>query len=195
MPIIRREHFNRWYSIGAHYIALVISDLPILIACTLIFTGTVYIMTDHPIGDFRFPYLLSMAILMSFTSQAYGIFAGSIVELKLGLLFAALLLVYQIIFSGGLVFMKDVNPWWHWMFEISFMKHSLQGYTDVILGYNRENLECDDVYCHFATPAKFLKFIGLESNLPKVFYSMAFIGISLHFSAFLIMKIRLKFNL
>lgn len=29
-------------------------------------------------------------------------------------------MVYQIIFSGGLVFMGDVSPWWHWMFEVIF---------------------------------------------------------------------------
>lgn len=75
-------------------------------------------MTNHPIEDFRMLTCLSIGLAMSFVSQAYGIFAGAIVELKLSLLFAALLMVYQIIFSGGLVFMKDVNPMWHWMFEV-----------------------------------------------------------------------------
>lgn len=97
-------------------------------------------MSNHPFEYFRILTVLAIAVAMSFASQAYGIFAGSLVELKvaiqtvaamkkiitqhfflslqLGLLFAALLLVYQIIFAGGLVFMKDVNPWWHWMFEV-----------------------------------------------------------------------------
>lgn len=137
MPIIRREHFNRWYSTGAHYIALNLADVPILVICTLIFTTVAYIMTSHPLECFRLATILAIGLAMSFTSQAYGIFAGSIVELKvesqtfltlpkclklfsyqLSLLFAALLMVYQIIFAGGLVFMKDVNPMWHWMFEV-----------------------------------------------------------------------------
>lgn len=37
---------------------------------------------------------------------------------QLSLLFTSLLMVWQIIFAGGLVFMKDVNPMWHWMFEV-----------------------------------------------------------------------------
>lgn len=79
-------------------------------------------MTNHPLEDFRFFTVLAIGLAMSFTSQAYGIFAGTLVELKLSLLFAALLMVYQIIFAGGLVFMKDVNPIWHWMFEVSERK-------------------------------------------------------------------------
>lgn len=137
LPIIQREHFNRWYSTGAHYIALNLADVPVLVICSLTFTVVAYIMTNHPLEDFRLGTILGIGLAMSFTSQAYGIFAGSIVELKvclhefemppathslafqLSLLFAALLMVYQIIFAGGLVFMKDVNPAWHWMFEVS----------------------------------------------------------------------------
>ena len=75
-------------------------------------------MTNHPLEEFRLLTILAVGLAMSFTSQAYGIFAGTIVELKLSLLLAALLMVYQIIFAGGLVFMKDVAPMWHWMFEV-----------------------------------------------------------------------------
>lgn len=82
LPIIRREHFNRWYSTGAHYIALNLADVPILIICSLIFTTVAYIMTNHPLEEFRIAGVLAIGLAMSFTSQAYGIFAGSIVELK-----------------------------------------------------------------------------------------------------------------
>jgi hypothetical protein len=39
-------------------------------------------MTNHPLEDFRLGTVLAIGLAMSFTSQAYGIFAGSIVELK-----------------------------------------------------------------------------------------------------------------
>lgn len=139
LPIIRREHFNRWYSVSAHYIALNLADIPILIVCSILFTVIAYTMSNHPLEDFRILTVIAIGLAMSFTSQAYGIFAGSLFPLKvrvantcserinctsfsfmfqLGLLFAALLMVYQIIFAGGLVFMKDVSKNWHWMFEV-----------------------------------------------------------------------------
>jgi ABC-type multidrug transport system ATPase subunit len=82
LPIIQREHFNRWYSTAAHYIALNLADVPVLIICSITFTVVAYIMTNHPLEDFRLGTVLAIGLAMSFTSQAYGIFAGSIVELK-----------------------------------------------------------------------------------------------------------------
>lgn len=39
-------------------------------------------MSNHPLEDFRILTVIAIGLAMSFTSQAYGIFAGSLVELK-----------------------------------------------------------------------------------------------------------------
>lgn len=88
MPIIQREHFNRWYSTGAHYLALNLADIPILIICTIIFTTVAYFMTNHPRENFRFATIMAIGLALSFTAQVYGIFAGTIVELKVAKLSA-----------------------------------------------------------------------------------------------------------
>jgi hypothetical protein len=82
LPIIKREHFNRWYSVGAHYFALSIADIPIITISTIFFTVISYLMADHPMEDFRILTVIAIGVAMSFASQAYGIFAGSIFELK-----------------------------------------------------------------------------------------------------------------
>lgn len=82
LPIIRREHFNRWYSVGAHYIALNLADIPILVVCSILFTVIAYTMSNHPFEDFRILTVIAIGLAMSFTSQAYGLFAGSLLELK-----------------------------------------------------------------------------------------------------------------
>ena len=38
MPIVTREHFNRWYSAKAYYCALTFTDFPLQFACVLIYT-------------------------------------------------------------------------------------------------------------------------------------------------------------
>ncbi|CRL06230.1 CLUMA_CG019054, isoform A [Clunio marinus] len=192
LPIIQREHFNRWYSTAAHYIALNLADVPIVIICSIMFTVVAYTMTNHPLEDFRLGTVLAIGLALSFTSQAYGIFAGSFVEIKLSLLFAALLMLYQIIFAGGLVFMKDVNPYWHWMFEISFMKHALDGYGSLILGFNRTKLECEELYCHFISTKKFMTMIDMREDIPKVFHSLGIIWAVFHFAAYCVMRFRLN---
>lgn len=71
------------------------------------------------------------------------------------------------------------------------MKHALDGYGSLILG-NRPKLNCDEAYCHFASTQKFLNFIGMQENIPKVFYSLAVIGIIFHLVTYFVMRYRLR---
>jgi hypothetical protein len=85
IAIIRRENFNRHYRMSAYYIALVVADIPIVIVCSLLYTVIGCFMMDHPLDSFRIVPLLAIAVVYSFCAQAYGIFAGSFVEIKVSL--------------------------------------------------------------------------------------------------------------
>lgn len=67
---------------GAHYLALVLADVPIVFISSLLFTIIGCVMMDHPLDSFRIIPLLAIGVMLSFTGQAYGIFAGSFVEIK-----------------------------------------------------------------------------------------------------------------
>ena len=54
VAIIKREHFNRWYSVRAYYAALSLADLPIQFLCTLIYVTITYLLTDQPMEFFRY---------------------------------------------------------------------------------------------------------------------------------------------
>lgn len=111
---------------------------------------------------------------------------------QLTVLFAALLMLYQILFAGGLVFMKDVHVWWHPFFEIAFLKHALDGITTFTLGFDRKKLACGSIYCYFENPRKLLDIIGMDVHVPKIFYSLIIIFFTFHFAAFFVMKYRVK---
>lgn len=72
------------------------------------------------------------------------------------------------------------------------MKHALDGYGALILGFEREKLECYDMYCHFVSPRKFMNLIGMRENIPKVFYAMLAIWIIFHAITYCIMRFRLR---
>ncbi|XP_037042694.1 ATP-binding cassette sub-family G member 1-like isoform X2 [Bradysia coprophila] len=46
LSILRREHFNRWYSSSSYYLALTIADMPALLGVTIVFISISYYMTD-----------------------------------------------------------------------------------------------------------------------------------------------------
>lgn len=106
---------------------------------------------------------------------------------------AALLMAVQILFSGFFIVTKDVDSYFLWLFEITYLKHSLDGVGALVFGYNRSKLDCSEFYCHFQTTQKFMNFIGLHENLPKVFFSLTTTLIIVHIASFLIMRYRLKY--
>lgn len=79
---IKREHFNRWYSTMAYYLAMTLTDVWLITACTVIFVTTLYIMTDQPIDEeFRYFMFLGLQLLMSFVAQGFGMMVGSLFRL------------------------------------------------------------------------------------------------------------------
>lgn len=82
MPIVAREHFNRWYSAKAYYFALTCTDFPMQFACVLIYVGITYLMTGQPLELFRFIYVLTMATLLALVSQSIGMIVGAAFGVK-----------------------------------------------------------------------------------------------------------------
>jgi hypothetical protein len=72
------------------------------------------------------------------------------------------------------------------------MKHSLDGFSSLILGFNRTKMNCDGMYCHFITPKTFLNEIEMHEDISKVFYSLAAIGAVFHVFSYCIFRYRLR---
>jgi ABC-2 type transporter len=81
ISILRREHFNRWYSTSSYYLALSLSDYPVLIIFSLIYNILAYFMTGQPLESYRFMLVISISLILCFTAQAFGLFAGSMFDL------------------------------------------------------------------------------------------------------------------
>lgn len=53
ISVIKREHFNRWYSVRAYFAALSLADIPTQFICTLIYVLITYFLTNQPLELFR----------------------------------------------------------------------------------------------------------------------------------------------
>ena len=80
--VIKREHFNKWYSAEAYYLALTVTDIPITIVCTNIAVILAYDITGQPAEFSRFQMLSLSQTLMSFVSQGLGLLVGSCFDLQ-----------------------------------------------------------------------------------------------------------------
>lgn len=103
-----------------------------------------------------------------------------------------IIMILHITYAGVLVLQKDAQPWMQWVFDLDFLKHANDGVTQAILGYDREPLECDKIYCHFEKPVTFLKLIGAPENPMQAIYALPIIFIVIHVITFINMNYRLK---
>jgi hypothetical protein len=147
-------------------------------------------MTNQPL-DRAIPFFF-ICILTSFTSQGFGLLASSIFDLYGTLTFAAIFLPLFAIFTGVFVLIKDAPSAFHWIFSITFVKHSLDGGATAILGWNREKLKCNEDYCHYSLPKKFLNTIDLQEDFVKSVEALIAFFLIFRLAAFFIMRYRLK---
>lgn len=77
IAILRREHFNRWYSSFSYYLALSLADAPVLVTFCLIFDSVSYFMTGQPLETQRVVLLVIVTVPLCFIAQAWGLLAGS----------------------------------------------------------------------------------------------------------------------
>lgn len=191
-PIIKRENFNGTYTILSYFIALAISDAPILIICNLIYVSIAYILTDQPIELFRFFAYFLTVLLLSFASQGLGLIAGSMLNLKFTLILGSFFMCPFVLFSNFFIQMKDSEKIFHVLFNLSFIKHAFDGSMISIFGFNREKMNCDADYCHFRQPNKFLEFLEIDESFLSIMLKLLGFTVVFRVIAFLVMYVRLK---
>lgn len=127
LPVIKREHFNRWYSARAYFLSLTLADIPIQVFCTVIYILITYFMTSQPLEFARFTGFFFVNLLVCFVAQGLGLLCGSIFNVKYGCIFGNFFITPFLIFSGFFIQLKHAHHLTHWLFHISFLKYALEG--------------------------------------------------------------------
>lgn len=110
-----------------------------------------------------------------------------------GAIFGPFFICPFLIFSGFFIHLTDAHPIMHWLFHISFLKYALQGAALAIFGYDRPRMDCDETYCHFVLPKKFLKEVDmLEADFVEAVIALGVIFFVFRVSAFYVMQYRMK---
>lgn len=190
--MIKREHFNRWYSVRAYYLALNLVDIPFSILNNVVFVSITFFMTSQPVELMRFSLFFLVSLLVSLTSQGLGLLSGSLTNIQLTLIIASGGIAFFTTFSGFFVLMKDTAIGWHFLFYMSFLKHGLDAGLLAIFGYDRPKLECGAIFCPFQRPSKFLSTLGIDADVRISISVLVFSLFLFRILAFFVIKHRLK---
>ncbi|KAM8717318.1 hypothetical protein ACLKA7_004079 [Drosophila subpalustris] len=192
-PIVSREHFNRWYSLRSYYVAITLADLPIQLICSSLFIVPTYLMTRQPLELWRFGMFFLIVFMTALVAQSIGLAVGAAFSLNLGAILGPFFICPFLQFSGFFLQEKDAPYYLRWLFDVSFLKYSLDGSMLAIFGNDRPPLECNEMYCHLKRPKHILKALDMErANYQLAFFFLLGLLIMLRILAFYIMSFRLR---
>lgn len=193
LPILKREHFNRWYKLRSYYLAGKLADFLVQLIATFVYTIIVYYMSGQLPESRRFGLYMLMCFIASLVGQTAGLIIGSALKVQDSVIFGPFAIMPFLLLSGFFVNSKDVHSYLHWMFDMSFFKYAFEGVLMATYGYDRAKLKCSVDYCHFAIPKKFLIELGME-NINYWFNVAVLISmcIVLDIVAYIILYVRIK---
>ncbi|XP_050422034.1 ATP-binding cassette sub-family G member 4-like [Adelges cooleyi] len=164
--LMRLEHFNQWYSIKSYYACLTIMDLPIQITSTGLFCLVLYVMSGQPFELFRFVLFSLMFILTGLLSQATGMLIAILFKsFLMNAIVISLILLPTTMFAGIMLRISDTPKMYTWIYDISMLKHSVQGILHSVYGFKRADMECPEIYCPNRSPSSVLQNFSMSENI------------------------------
>ncbi|ALC39044.1 CG5853 [Drosophila busckii] len=193
MTILIKEHFNRWYSLKAYYIAMTLVDLPITIFSSFIFSVIIYLWSYQPMEWVRFWMFFVISLLIVFVGQSFGLIIGAWFSVTNGTFLAPVLTIPMMMFAGFGVTLRDLPSYLRWGSHISHLRYGLEGFIAAIYGMDRKVLECNEPYCHYRYPKKFLEEISMTGDqFWKDLIALCSMMVLLRVGAYIVLQAKIK---
>ncbi|XP_059051441.1 ATP-binding cassette subfamily G member 4-like isoform X2 [Achroia grisella] len=193
MPVLVKEHFNRWYSLRSYYLAITVSDIPFQAVFCVVYVVIVYLLTSQPAEWARFAMFLSSCLLISFVAQSVGLVVGAAMSVQNGVFLAPVMSVPFLLFSGFFVSFNAIPRYLRWITYLSYIRYGFEGTALATYSFDRAKLQCHQVYCHFKNPTTTLEELDmLEADFALDIAALCLIFVVLRISAFLFLRWKLK---
>ncbi|XP_035433542.1 ATP-binding cassette subfamily G member 4 isoform X2 [Spodoptera frugiperda] len=193
MPVLVKEHFNRWYSLRSYYLAITVSDIPFQAIFCVIYVVIVYLLTSQPPVWFRFAMFLSSCLLISFVAQSVGLVVGAAMNVQNGVFLAPVMSVPFLLFSGFFVSFNAIPVYLRWITYLSYIRYGFEGTALATYSFDRPKLKCHQTYCHFKNPETTLEELDmLNADFTLDIAALCLIFLVLRISAFLFLRWKLK---
>ncbi|KAJ2949944.1 hypothetical protein O0L34_g11269 [Tuta absoluta] len=206
MPVLLKEHFNRWYSLRAYYLAITVSDIPFQAIFCIIYVVIVYLLTSQPLIWFRFAMFLSSCLLISFVAQSVGLVVGAAMNVQSvglvvgaamnvqnGVFLAPVMSVPFLLFSGFFVSFNAIPVYLRWITYLSYIRYGFEGTALATYSFDRPKLQCHQTYCHFKNPLTTLEELDMvDADFTLDIAALCLIFLVLRVAAFLFLRWKLK---
>ncbi|XP_046664197.1 ATP-binding cassette sub-family G member 4-like [Homalodisca vitripennis] len=164
LGIIKKEQFNNWYKLRTYYIAFQVTNLPMQVLFASFYIAISYYLTSQIMEVDRFFMFLLVNTINIMISECLGLGLGTSINPVNGIFLGAVGICFMILMAGFLALFKDMPLICFYVTYTSYLRYTLEGMVLAVYSYDRENLACDEYYCHYRTPMAILDELDMRDG-------------------------------
>ncbi|KAK6641864.1 hypothetical protein RUM44_013582 [Polyplax serrata] len=168
------------------------AKIPVQMVNTVLGVTVLYYLSNQPFDVFRFTYFQIFCAATALVAQAIGFFLGAWAPIKVAIFMGPITAAACSAF-GFTLKLEDRAIVIQFMSWLSYFRSSFYSIVTLLYGYDREALECPELYCHFRSPTKILDELGMKNiNIYSNLIYMLGIMIVMHLLTFFVLYIKLN---
>ncbi|XP_059622463.1 ATP-binding cassette subfamily G member 4 [Phlebotomus argentipes] len=163
VKLVKKECFNRWYGLTPYYLALTLSRIPLQVFFNILFLSLVYWLPGLPMQLWRFGLFSFVGVIISLVAEGLGLTIGSTFSITNGCATGPMILAPMLgLAIYGFDFAAEIPLQMYALMKLSFLRIGVVSIVLITFGYNREQLDCNYIYCHFDDPKVLLRYLRIE---------------------------------
>ncbi|XP_032574139.1 ATP-binding cassette sub-family G member 1 isoform X2 [Drosophila sechellia] len=163
VKVVKKETFNRWYTLTPYYMALTVSRLPVQVLLNITFMAVTYWMSGLPQQFWRFCIFVAVGLMISLVAEGMGLAIGATFSITNGSVVGPMLIAPLMgLAVYGFDFAPQISGGMQLLMKFSYVRVGVVSLVLAVFGFQREELDCDAIYCHFSDPRVLLKFLDVE---------------------------------
>ncbi|EDV97080.1 ATP-binding cassette sub-family G member 1 [Drosophila grimshawi] len=163
VKLVKKETFNRWYTLTPYYLALTISRLPLQVLLNFTFMAMTYWMSGLPQQLWRFCIFVAVGLMISLVAEGMGLAIGATFSITNGSVVGPMLIAPLMgLAVYGFDFASQISGGMNLLMKFSYVRVGVVALILTVFGFQREELDCDEIYCHFGDPRVLLRFLDIE---------------------------------
>ncbi|XP_017080688.1 ATP-binding cassette sub-family G member 1 isoform X2 [Drosophila eugracilis] len=163
VKVVKKETFNRWYTLTPYYMALTVSRLPLQVLLNITFMAVTYWMSGLPQQFWRFGIFVAVGLMISLVAEGMGLAIGATFSITNGSVVGPMIIAPLMgLAVYGFDFAPRIPAGMQLLMKFSYIRVGVVSLVLAVFGFQREELDCDEIYCHFSDPRVLLKFLDVE---------------------------------
>lgn len=99
-----------------------------------------------------------------------------------------------VLFCGFYANFKDIPSYISWFTYVSYVRYTFEGSMIAVFGLNRKKLTCNQDYCHFKYPMKFLDMMSMDGDMTTYLIdvgALLLVFVLLRISVYFVLRVKL----